>query len=275
MLARHPSLFGFPELILFGATDVGGMVNDHLRRLDLPEQLLQGRHSGVLRAVAELHEGSQKRDAIDRAERWLAEHSDWSVVRLMSHLLELVNPLIGIEKSPDSVASAHTLDACVTAYSNARFIHLTRHPITSQRSMLGHWRIFPGNEQSKIVRSALDWYLAHLRIAKKLTTMPPDKWLRVRAEDLLRDSEVTLQRICEWLRLPCDSEIIARMRHPEGWRFSGTGPDGNLFGGDYKFLLDPILREVPEPGPVVFDPAWRLHPNLVDQMTQLARYLGY
>lgn len=275
MLGRHPSLFAFPELVLFGTTDVGAMLNEHLRRPDLPEDWLRNRHSGVLRAIAELHEGSQANDAIERAEHWLAEHSDWPTVRLMDHLLELIRPFTGLEKSPDSVSSDEALDQCVTAYPKARFIHLTRHPVTTQRSMHEHVRTLPGDEQSKIARTALRWHLTHLRIAKRLASMPSDMWLRVRAEDLLRDSDVSLRRICDWLRLPYDSDIIARMQHPEGWRFSGTGPDGNLLGGDHKFLRDPVLRQIPEPGPVVFDPAWRLHPELIDQMTQLAKYLGY
>jgi hypothetical protein len=275
MLAQHPDLFGFPELVLFRTPDVGGMLTENEGQTRLPAQWFRNRLTGVLRAVAQLHEGSQTADAIDRAERWLAEHSDWPTVRLMDHLLDLIAPRTGIEKSPDSTNTDKALDACVSAYPNARFIHLTRHPVTTQRSMFEQARSWEGDDLGKINRAALVWYLSHLRIAKKLAPMPADRWLRVRAEDLLGNSDVTLRRVCEWLELPCDSDIVARMRHPEDWCFAGGGPEGNLLGGDYKFMTAPALRPIPEPGPVTFNPAWDMHPELVSQITQLARFLGY
>jgi hypothetical protein len=275
MLAQHPDLFGFPELGLFRTPEVGGMLTEHKGQTRLQAQLFRNHLTGVLRAVAHLHEGAQTADAIDRAERWLAERSDWPTVRLMDHLLDIVTPRTGIEKSPDSTNTDKALDACVNAYPNARFLHLTRHPVTTQRSMFEQARIWDGDGLGKIDRAAFAWFLSHSRIAKKLAPMPARKWLRVRAEDLLRNPDITLRRVCEWLELPCDDGIVARMRHPEDWCFAGNGPDGNLLGGDYKFMTDPALRQVPEPGPVVFDPAWGMHPELVGQMTRLARFLGY
>ncbi|HEY6786855.1 MAG TPA: sulfotransferase [Trebonia sp.] len=275
MLAQHPDLFGFPELSLFRTPDVGGMLAGHEGQTSLQAQLFRNHLTGVLRAVAYLHEGAQTADAIDRAERWLAERSDWPTIRLMDHLLDIIAPRTGIEKSPDSTSTDEALDACVDAYPNARLLHLTRHPVTTQRSMFEQARIWDGDGLGKMDRAALAWYLTHSRIAKKLASMPARQWLRVRAEDLLRNPGSTLRRVCEWLELPCDGGIVARMRHPEDWCFADSGPDGNLLGGDYKFMTDPALRQVPEPGPVVFDPAWGMDPELVEQMTQLARFLGY
>jgi sulfotransferase family protein len=275
MLAQHPDLFGFPELGLFRIPDLGGMLTEHEDQNRWQAQLFRNHLTGVLRAVAHLHEGAQTADAIDRAEHWLAERSDWPTVRLMDHLLDIVTPRTGIEKSPDSTNTDKALDACVNAYPNARFLHLTRHPVTTQWSMFEQARIWDGDGLGKIDRAALSWFLSHSRIAKKLAPMPARKWLRVRAEDLLRNPDITLRRVCEWLELPCDDGIAARMRHPEDWCFAGSGPDGNLLGGDYKFMTEPALRQIPEPGPVVFDPAWGMHPELVGQMTRLARFLGY
>ena len=275
MLARHPDLFGFPELSLFRAPDVGGMLAGRAGQTSLQAQVFRNHLTGVLRAVAYLHEGAQTADAIDRAERWLAERSDWPTVRLMDHLLDIVAPRTGIEKSPDSTSTDTALDACVNAYPNARFLHLTRHPVATQRSMFEQARIWDGDGLGKSDRAALAWYQSHSRIAKKLAPMPARQWLRVRAEDLLRDPDTTLRRVCEWLELPCGDGIVDRMRHPEDWCFAGNGPDGNLLGGDDKFMTDPALRQIPEPGPVVFDPGLGMPPELPGQMTRLARFLGY
>lgn len=276
LLAGHPGLYGFPEMLLFSATDVAGLLTEPARRPELPRSWTHRRLTGVLRAVAELHEGSQSADAIARARAWLAERADWPTVRLMDHLLDQAKPLRGLEKSPDSTHSDQTLDACITAYPNARFIHLTRHPVTAQLSMHQHMRSrWAGNEQGLIVSSASIWYLTHLRIAKRMARMPAERWLRVRAEDLLRDDGHCIRRICEWLGLSCDAEIITRMRRTEDWRFAGHGESGDLGGGDAKFMRAPRLRSIPDPGPVVFDPAWGLHPDLTRRMTGLAGFLGY
>jgi hypothetical protein len=276
LLAGHPELYGFPEMLLFSTPDVRGLLTEWARRPGMPREWMYHRLTGVLRAVAELHEGSQSHDAISRAQSWLELRAEWSTIQLMDHLLDLVRPRIGVEKSPDSIHSDERLEACIGAYPNARFIHLTRHPVMTQRSMQEHMRYtWKGDARSLVVRSASAWYLAHLRIAKRLERMPPEKWLRVRAEDLLRDPDDWITRICAWLGLACDADIIARMRHTERWRFAGVGENGSLGGGDLKFMRSPKLRPVPEPGPVAFDPAWGLHTELTRHMTGLAAFLGY
>ncbi|MBV9451289.1 MAG: sulfotransferase [Streptosporangiaceae bacterium] len=276
LLGGHPDLYGFPEMLLFSVPDVAGLLTEQARRPDLPRPWARSRLTGVLRAVAELHERSQSPDAIARAEAWLGQRAEWPTVRLMDHLLDLVRPRTGLEKSPDSTHSDQALDACITAYPNARFIHLTRHPVTTQRSMHQHMRPrWADNGQSLIVRSASAWYLAHLRVAKRLARMPSERWLRVRAEDLLRDPDHWIRQICEWLGLTCDAGIIGRMLRTEDWQFAGHGMSGDLGGGDAKFLRTPKLRTIPEPGPVIFDPAWGLHPEMTRRMTRLAAFLGY
>ena len=275
MLAQHPELFGFPELGLFRAPDAGGMLTVPSGQDSRQARLFRDQLTGVLRTVAYLHEGAQSADAIDRAERWLAERPGWPAIRLMDYLLGLISPRTGVEKSPVSAHTDTALDACVAAYPDARFLHLTRHPVTTQRSIYEQARIWDGENSGKIDRAARIWYETHARIARKLASLPSRRWLRVRAEDLLRDPDRTLRRVCAWLDLPCDDGILARMRHPENWCFASNGPDGNLLGGDYKFMDDPALREIPEPGPVVFDPAWEMDPALAGQVTELARLLGY
>jgi hypothetical protein len=276
LLAGHPDLYGFPEMLLFTAPDVRGLLTEQARRPGVPPPRIRNRLNGVLRAVAELHEGSQGPDAIARAETWLAQRADWPTIQLMDHLLDLARPRTGLEKSPESALSDEALEACISAYPNARFIHLTRHPVTTQRSMHQHMgHLWTGSQQGLYVRSASIWYLTHLRIAKRLASLPPGKSLRVRAEDLVRDPDAWLGRVCEWLGLACDTDIFPRMRRTERWRFAGVGENGDLGGGDPKFMHAPELRPVPEPGPVTFDPAWGLHPELTRRMARLAAFLGY
>ena len=123
--------------------------------------------------------------------------------------------------------------------------------------------------------AASAWYLNHSRVVEALSGLPRSQWIRLRAEDLLREPDVVLPRVLDWLRLPCSDEIIARMRRTDLWPFAGFGPSGRLQGGDPKFFGSPALRPVPPPGPVVFDPALGLPDEMCRRMKLLASYLGY
>ncbi|GAA2109921.1 sulfotransferase family protein [Actinomadura alba] len=271
LLSGHPDVYGFPELLIFTADTVGELLGE---KAGWARPL---RKSGVWRAVADLHEGSQDDDAVARAQAWLADRPEWPTTRLMDHLIGLARPRISLEKSPDTSSADATLARCMAAYPRARFLHLVRHPVTTQRSIHDHWR--PAgrfrSEKALVAEAAAFWYLSHQRIIKALAPLPSQQWMRVRAEDLLTEPRVWLPRILAWLELDSNPEIIDRMLLTENWRFAGTGGSGRLLGGDPKFLRAPALRPIPAPGPVVFDPSWGLGDEMCERMTVLARSLGY
>jgi hypothetical protein len=193
----------------------------------------------------------------------------------MNYLLALIGPRVGLEKSPDTVFTDEAIDACVNAYPHARFLHLTRHPVTTQRSMHAAWERPALRGRELVVTAAAAWYLGHSRIIKTLARLRHEQWMRVRAEDVLTDPRGWLPRILEWLRLPADGPIIERMLRTEEWRFAGTGPDGDLYGGDPGFFRSPAIRAIADPGPVRFDPEWGLRETTCRRMAALAQYLGY
>jgi hypothetical protein len=276
MLAGHPDIFGFPEMLVFDAPDVGRLLDEPLRRPWARPAWIDVHLSGVVRTTAELVYGGQSPADIQRAHAWLGDRRHWSTVQLMNYFLTLVSPRTGVEKSPETAHWDDALAACLAAYPHARFLHLTRHPVTSQRSMHAHWRGQPGQAgQALIAHAASGWYLTHSRIVSALSQLPDDRWLRVRAEDVLRQPQTWLPRILHWLGLPATDEILAGMLRTEQWRFAGTGASGNLFGGDPSFFHSPTLRNVPDPGPVTFDPGWGLPDEMCRRMTRLANYLSY
>lgn len=280
LLAGHPAIFGFPELLLFAslpeAATVGRLLGEQPDRSGLPAQWISARQSGVLRAVAAVHEASQSSEALDHAGDWLRARSDWTTVQLMNHLLDLVSPLIGLEKSPDTVTTDLRLASCLTAYPNARFIHLTRHPVSSQKSMQAYWSALPSlDDRTLVAASASAWYLAHRRIVRSLSLLRDDQWFRVRAEDLLSDPKRHLPDLLRWLRLPCSESTITRMLRTQDWCFAGTGPSGDLFGGDPCFMSSPAMQPIKAPAPVSFDPPWPMPSAMTDRIRRLAEYLGY
>lgn len=278
ILGGHPGIYAFPELVLFDAPTVGELLDEQRRRPHLHPYYIRVHQSGLRRAVAQLHEGSQAKEAVARASRWLAQHASWSTTRLMDYLLELVSPLLAVEKSPDTVRSDRSLQMCLAAYPRARYLHLTRHPVDTQRSMQSHWRHCgrrPLSEAALIAQAASTWYQDHARIVTALARLPEQQWIRVRAEDILREPRVWLPVILRWLGLPEDKKIISGMLETERWQFAGTGPSGQLYGGDSAFMTSPALRPVPAPRPVSFDPSWQLPEEACQRMTRLASYLGY
>lgn len=285
MLAGHPGLYGFPELLAFSSRTIGDIITGQIapertepdRALRLDPRYHSTRLTGPVRAIAELHDGSQHPEAILRATQWLKGRSRWSTTRLVDYLFRRVRPRIALEKSPDTVTNDESLAYCMKSYPRARYIHLTRHPVTTQRSMQAQFAaIFPDSTiRSRVARAASLWYLSHMRIARALSELPAERWLRIRGEDLMRQPEVWLPVILEWLGLPTDNGTIARMLRTEEWCFAGTGASGRLFGGDHKFMIEPALRPIEDPGPVSFDPSWQLLDEMSVRMSRLARYLGY
>jgi Sulfotransferase family len=274
LLAGHPGIYGFPELRLFGGPPARRTVGAILEYSALPGNKISYELGGVLRTIADLHDGCQEPSAIDRASAWLGEHGGWTTVELMNYLLDTVAPRMGLEKSPETVTSDERLDACLSAFPNARYLHLTRHPVTTQRSMQAFWgEWFGWDRKTQVVRSASAWYLPHCRVARALGQLPNHQWMRIRSEDLLRDPQAQLPRVLGWLGLPCDDGITARMTRTQDWRFAG--PRGAIYGGDPKFMNAPTLRCPPAPVTVAFDPSWGLPAEMCRRMTALADYLGY
>lgn len=278
MLAGHPRLFAFPELLLFPVRRLRDLLDEELARTGNLRVWAISRVNGILRAVAQLHEGSQDDEAIRAAQDWVLAHDDWTTQELLDHLLGLVAPAIGVEKSPDTVNSDEAIVSCVHAYPDARFLHLTRHPVTSQRSMRKYWssQTPEGGSESLVATSAVAWYWGHRRIVQTLDTLPVRQWMRIRAEDLLRAPEQCLPGILDWLGLECSAEIIARMRQTERWTFAGFDSGSRLGGGDRLFLTEPRLREVGgPPSSVVFEPELGIPPPIENAMRELAEQLGY
>lgn len=277
MLAQHPQIYGFPELVLFTAPTVGELLAQHQQGIGLPADWIARRLSGLYRAVAEVYQGDQEESSLDWARGWLAERAHWPTPRLMSHLADHVHPRVALEKSAETVTRENALDACMEAFPDARFIHLTRHPAATVASMKDYWaELFTATDRAALDRfCALTWCRSHLRISRRLAGITSRNRIQVKAEDLLNDPRDTLGRIVRWLGFDHDENVLDRMRYPERWRFGGFGPDGRLYGGDWKFLSRPSLRGTPDHGPAGVDPAWGFDERQRTHFTALARHLGY
>ena len=82
----------------------------------------------------------------------------------------------------------------------------------------------------------LTWLVTNENIANFFATLPPERWLRVRYEDLVREPRPSLQRICDFLGAPFAPDMLDPYRDPDS-RMTGGVHSVSEFSGDLKFHL--------------------------------------
>jgi hypothetical protein len=275
MIGQHPQLHSFPELSLFRAEYTDQLLVDPPGWLGSPSR---NRVGGLLRALAQSHDGKQDEESIERALEWLMARKDWPVANVLDHLLDGVAPLVGVEKSPENSGRDTFLERMGTAYPRARYVHLVRHPVTTVRSMYGAWstrgwwRVQP--ELFHQFCWSL-WYYQHKRIADFGKTLPPDRFRRARAEDIANEPDVYLPELCRWLGVDASPDSVRSMKSPEKSAYAALGPSNARGGADLSFLGSPSLRPAELPNELSPPDDWILDPWSVLMVHRLATELGY
>ena len=277
MIGQHPQLAALPELKLFTYSTIAEL------EASLPrywiERGMKHRSPGLVRAVAHFEFGSQTSEALACAGMWLRNRGDWSGADMLDFLLSHVRPRAGVEKSPENVESDESLARLAAAYPKARYLHLTRHPVTTQRSAEEHVaRTVPGFSLPDQPMSGIaSWVETHCRILSFGENLPTDRYMRVKAEDLLNNADPHLRSIGTWLGLRVDDEAIETMKHPEASPFAFPGPaDSGIIGGnDPGFLRDPVPHPVDTPPILDRPPGWIGNEPLWQSTVELAARLGY
>jgi hypothetical protein len=199
MLGRHPGLYGFPELNLFVTDTVGEL-------WDLSRHPVTGASSyttGLLRTVAELEFGGQSEATMERAAEWVLARRSWHSEQMLRHLLNRIRPRTGVDKSPRTALSRRSIQRALSAFPNSRFIHLTRHPVTSLRSLLDSHVRSPSDNTTGASQAWLANFYAHLWIESQevifseLRHMGHRQATQVRGEDLLQEPEIHLAHLMD------------------------------------------------------------------------------
>jgi hypothetical protein len=270
MIGQHPELAGLPELKLFCCATIGELEDS------LPEYWIRRgvthRSPGLVRAIAHLEFGDQTLQSLSSARAWLEARRHWSGAEVLDALQTRLSPLTIVEKSPDNVLSDEALERMSSAYPRARYLHLTRHPLTTQRSIQEHRaRTVPEHPQhDEPMYSIASWYSIHRRLFHFGAELPPQRYMRVRAEDVLNDSERQLCKIAAWFGVSTDACAIEAMKHPEASPFASVGG-----GNDPGFLSNPIPRAAELP--LSLDPpeGWDAEPEVWEMVKELASLLDY
>lgn len=246
VIGQHPEMYGLPELHLF----VGDTMEDVMRR-EARRGKPQG-PPGLLRTLAQLHDGAQTAETVLEARLWLDERRHWYTKKLYDYLLQKLeasfHPKLVVEKSPITVLKPQYIERAYAFFPKAYFLHLTRHPIAT-RASLQEFRDRKPKPKRMNPETGLPldyfvaWALAHKNILNFTRTLPLAQSLQIKGEDLLSEPDVYLPQIAEWLGLRTDAEAVMAMKHPEHSPYANRGPWGARGGNDGKFMRSPHLRE--------------------------------
>jgi hypothetical protein len=277
MIGQHPECYGLPELNLFIGDDLGAVWNGFA-------VIMRGfGRDGMLRTLAQLHEGTQNVDTITRAHEWVIQHSRWSIRQVFDHLQELVGPRILVEKSPSIVSSKEFIERLLRHFPDARLLHLLRHPRSTAESVLSlreayvHLKLLverlPGLDPERT------WRFSHQLVVAATEWLPPGQCMRLKGEALLAALDLYLAQLCEWLGIRRDAEALDAMKHPERSPYASPGPRGAPRGNDPNFLENPHLdfdrlARIKEPS-LDEELGWRPGEFFSPPTVKLARELGY
>lgn len=282
-LGQHPELHGFPELNLFVTDSVGGLLE-----LDNAEERRTGAShthtAGLLRVVMHLEGLSTQPGALEWSRNWLRARSSWSTRALFDRLLHRIQPLRGVDKSPRTALSLKNMRRALEQFPDARFLHLTRHPMATIPSLMAS-RLSLQTGMGAHTDSEWDpglanfcarlWQLVHQGITDFTSALPAGQTLRVKGEDVLRAPGDGLARIAEWLGLRVDASAVDAMLYPERSPYATPGVLPAGLDNDPGFLADPRLRPSSTPASLHPPDRWQLEPWLASEVRKLARHFGY
>jgi len=221
--------------------------------------------AGLIYAVQDLVLEEQSERTRKRAIEWLALRRNETTLSVFDEMRRQASPRTILEKSPAMTSDVAVLRRIDHVFvGRARYIHLTRHPLSYGTSLLDTLKtridsIRPTvalrelQQPDSLFFDAMDpetgvidpqrcWLRRHTNIDTFLSQINADRYIRVRGEDFLATPSLTLKRVLAWLRLPSDSSYLDEMLHPERWRFSNPRAAGNGIAGDRKFFANPRLR---------------------------------
>lgn len=272
MIGQHPELYGFPELNLFSSNSVQQIINAKSPRGKIASP-------GLIRTLAQEHEGIQTSETILRAIDWVLERKDWSTQQLFEYLIDLISPKIGVEATPTTCKKKKYLERAYNWCPNAYFLHLTRHPVSTHKSIK---EFFAHRDQKKNSWSKKEgnnltdgffvWYYMQKNIVNFTNSLPVGQTMRLKGEDLLSQSDLYLPQIATWLGVSSEPEAIAAMKHPENSPYAYVGPSPCLGGNDPTFMRNPTLRngKINEPSLTDFlaQEKWQWTPSQIEEFVQ-------
>ncbi len=264
MLAGHPDLFACSELQLLG-----------FETLAERRAAFSGRFSlwldGTIRALMEL-EGCDAEAATRLMEDY--ERRNLSTRAFYRELQARSGGRMLVDKSPFYALDPGTLRKAERDFLDPLYVHLVRHPYAMVRSFEDYHmdQVVPLRAHSFARRelAELVWTLSHRNILEFLESVPAERRVRFRFEELVSRPAEVLRGLCEGLSLPFHPELALPYKDAGKKMIDGVHGVSTPMG-DRRFLehgrIEPAVGE-----------AWRRVETddfLGDVTWELAAALGY
>lgn len=239
-IGQHPELYDVPEIYLGIADTVGELLD---RATEHGKKYLA---YGLVRVIAQLHHEDQSERSALEAWAWLRAHRSWTTSRIYHHVAERIAPKRLVDKSPTH-GRPENLERLRTAFPEAFYLHLLRHPNATTRSLYKvHFQRLATRQPEKLPQLAKrverQWLKVHRNILAFIGQLPLGKTMRIQGEQLLADPDLYFSQIAEWLEIRTDPAAIEAMKHPERSSYARPGPPSAPYGNNSGFLEDPALR---------------------------------
>ncbi|MEL7158428.1 MAG: amino acid adenylation domain-containing protein, partial [Actinomycetota bacterium] len=202
MLAGHPALFAASELQLL-----------HFDTLAQRRGAFDGRFrlwgEGTIRALMEL----QGLDAVAAtAAMAAAEDADGSVKAFVAQLQEQLGSRILVDKSPSYALDRHAVDNAEAGFDRPFYVHLVRDPHEMVHSFVDYHMdqvlfLDPHGLSAPELAEAV-WVESHRTILDFLSTVPADRQLRLRFEDLVDRPRASMEQLTSAVGLDFDDGLV-------------------------------------------------------------------
>jgi acyl carrier protein len=266
ILAGHPLLFAPPELHLLSYNNLAD------RKAALSNEMNNHLLEGSIRAIMQLKSSSG-----ENAQKLMEELENQQLTtKEFYHLLqEWLGDKILLDKTPTYGSHVDILRRAETDFDNPLYIHLVRHPYGMMRSYEDAKldRIVPFMHRSSFTRrelAELTWLISQQNIVEFLQEVPQERQFRVRFEDLVQESELTVNNICNFLGLEFYEDMLDPYKEKEQRMTDGVNV-ASRFSGDLKFHLHQAIEaEAAE--------RWKNYQEddfLSDETREVAKLFGY
>ena len=258
MLAGHPQLFAPPELYLLPYNSL-----EH-RQNELGDASL---NQGLERCFMELM-GIDAHSA--KAVVAGLTSGKLSTAQCYEIIQNLIPNRLLIDKSPGYASDPKILARAEAIFTDAKYIHLIRHPLSVVESVV-RMRMHALMEQSNLSPQAIadsNWQRSNTNIATFFESLPQERCLQVKYEDLVASPQEVMERVSDFLGIAFQDALLTPY---DGKRMTDGLYQESIPAGDPNFLthktIDPKLAEV-----------WKtikLDEPLSQETTHLATALGY
>ncbi|MBE9045458.1 alpha/beta fold hydrolase [Pleurocapsales cyanobacterium LEGE 10410] len=258
MLAGHPGLSSPPELHLLPFETMA----ERKRELGVSQL-----GEGLKKALMAL-KGINAKESQKLVESLIAE--DLSVAQVYQLLQQLAGDRLLVDKSPTYASNRETLAKAETMFSNAKYIHLVRHPyaVIESFARMRMDKLIGSGESNPYQLAELIWRDSNQNILDFAQSIDPERYQLVYYEDLVSKPQAVMTQICEFLEIPFDEAVLTPY---QGDRMTDGVNNQAMSLGDPNFLnhqkIDAQLAS-----------AWRaieLPTRLGTYTQQLARQLKY